>query len=557
MLYVGIASLALGLTVIGGWEGVEASIAAFATAAVSSLVITKAAKHWDLTSVATFRRAAAAVLVGDLIWFACSAAGLVYSMFQATGHSAGNAVVFGGFICAGFEFLVVNGAFVQRTSASAATAVVHPLVTTLAFLSLGLVYDFTAIIPGAVALVIIVSFTLALGRTKTSQGHDALRLFRAFMKTWANDNASELEAIIDAHASNTEVFSKVFRFRQDSGDTFIILPGVHPGPFYPIGSYNLPALISSSFEGLGRVLTLHGPGGHENNLATNASAKRYAADLRAFAQGVSADAEASVRGPVVTKMGKATVSAMGFIKDLLITISFAPHGSDDLEVEAGQELVEAARSGGYDAALVDAHNSIRNEREQFDPHDGGWSALIRSVTDSAPTNLRVGYAHSREVDLPPSGDLTSTGMALMMFEANGTKWALLLADANNAVPELRQTVSEALTSAGYALLEFCTSDSHDLAARGLTVNRGYHALGEVTPPTSLAEAAVKLASLAESRLAGCRYGSGGFKSGARVFGSKALREFAEITQKSSRFAKAYAQLAIPSLLLLLAASLLV
>ena len=64
-------------------------------------------------------------------------------------------------------------------------------------------------------------------------------------------------------------------------------------------------------------------------------------------------------------------------------------------------------------------------------------------------------------------------------------------------------------------------------------------------------------ALADSRLAGARYGSGGFKSGFRVFGAKALHDFAESPQKSSKFAKAYARLAIPSLLVLLAASLLV
>ncbi|MDG7015795.1 MAG: DUF2070 family protein, partial [Nitrososphaerota archaeon] len=147
------------------------------------------------------------------------------------------------------------------------------------------------------------------------------------------------------------------------------------------------------------------------------------------------------------------------------------------------------------------------------------------------------------------------GIALMMFDVDGTKWVLVLADANNAVPGLRASASKALESAGYRLLEFCTSDSHDLAARGLTVNRGYHALGEVTPVDSIVEMTVKLASLAESRLADCRYGSGGYSSEVNVFGSKALHEFAEITQRSSRFAKTYARFALPATLVLLVASL--
>ena len=466
-------------------------------------------------------------------------------------------MIFGGFVCAGFEFLVVNGAFIQRAATSAILSAVHPLVTALAFFAAGgISYDAWAVAFGVVAFAVPVLFTLALRRRRTSLGYNAVRLFQAFMKTWANDDAAELETIIDAHASVAKVSTKLLRFRQDDGDTFVILPGVHPGPFYPVGSYNLPGLVSRSFEGLGRVLTLHGPGGHESNLATNASTKRYVEDLRNFAETIQPMAgEARIQGPLVAKIGKATASASAFGKNLLLAISFAPYGSDDLESEAGRRLAAIAESQGYDALLVDAHNSIDDGREQLDLKDEGWTALIQGAKESSPEQFRIGYAHSKEIGLAASSDLTTNGIALMLLEVDGTKWALVLADANNAVPGLRESVSRALESAGYRLLEYCTSDSHDLAARGLTADRGYHALGEVTPLDVIASATVKLASLAESRLATCRYGFGNMVSEARIFGSTGLREFAEVTQRSSRFARAYARFAAPAMFALLIASL--
>ncbi|MDG7016539.1 MAG: DUF2070 family protein, partial [Nitrososphaerota archaeon] len=447
---VGVASLALSVAAVGVSRAGVAFVLAFVIAVLSSFIIAKAAKLSDRTSIASFRRSAAAVFVGEMVWFIFSTAGLGYSFFQASSHSAGNSVVFGGFVCAGFEFLVINGAFVERASTSAILGVIHPLATIVSFLALGgISYDVQVVAPGVTAFVIAASFTLALKRRKTSQGYNAVRLFQAFMKTWADDDASELEAIIDAHSSRSEVSSKVLRFRQDGGDKFIVLPGVHPGPFYPVGSYNLPGLLSKSFEGLGRVLTLHGPGGHENNLATNASAKLYADGLRKFAESVSAGPEgAKIQGPLVAKIGKATASASAFGRDLLLTISFSPYGSDDLEAEAGKKLAGLAEPQGYDVLLVDAHNSIDAGREQLDLQDPGWPSTVRSAVESPPRPLRVGYAHSKELGLGASGDLTANGIALMMFDVDGTKWVLVLADANNAVPGLRASASKALESAG-------------------------------------------------------------------------------------------------------------
>lgn len=557
LVYVGFASLVLSIVTVGAPRTPAAFLASFIVASLASFVIAKASKLADKTSVSSFRRSAAAVLAGELLWFVFVAAGVVYALFQPASRSAGNAFVFGGFVCAGFEFLVINGVFVERSSFSVVLSAVHPLATAAALSLIGTAaYDVPAVALGFAVFVITASFTVALKRRKTSHGYNAVRLFQAFMKTWADDNASELETMIAAHSTKATVSSKVFRFQQDAGDTFVILPGVHPGPFYPVGSYNLPGLLSTSFEGVGRVLTLHRPGGHENNLATNADAKKYCEAIKAFATTIRPAPEAAkMCGPAVSKVGKATTSASVFGKDLLLTISFAPWGSDDLETEAEQSLAGMAAQMGYDAAVVDAHNSINPGREEPDLKDEGWRNLMRGIGQAPARPFRVGYAHSSEVGFAATGDLTSNGLALLLFDVDGIKWALVLADANNAVSSLREAASSALEAAGFKLLEFCTSDSHDLAARGLTVNRGYHALGEATPPEAIVSATVKLAAMAESKLSSCRYGSGKLTSELDVFGPKALNEFAEMTQQSSRFAKAYAAFVGLSALVLFAACL--
>lgn len=497
------------------------------------------------------------VLMSQALWLVCTTAGLGYSAVIGSTRPLANAVMFGAFVGLGMEFLTVNGAFTESTPLSAPLAAVHPVST---FLIVGLPlttgpFSLATVGTGAVSLAVIAAFTPLLRRRKTSHGHDPVRLFQAFMKAWTNKDAADLEAVISDHAEPTRVVTKVMRFRQSSGDTFVVLPGVHPGPFFPVGSYNLPGVIAEEFKETGHVLTLHRPGGHERNLTSNDLAHQYASQICEFARTIIPSEAGTMRGPLYGRIGKASVSSTAFSRDVLLTISFAPLGSDDLEPRVEEEMSRLASAVGFTASTVDAHNSLAHEQEHPDTSDPGWKDIFARMKDSEPRPLSIAYSHSSEVGFSAGDDVTENGINLLMLETGGTKSVLILADANNAVSNLHEEAAKALESSGYQLIEFCTSDSHDLAARGLTVTRGYRALGEATPVNVITKLVVDLARLAETRLAQCRYGSGEFTSSVSVFGSKALDEFASITQSSSKFAKRYAKPAVATALSLLALSL--
>lgn len=531
------------LTILSrGVPGIVLFLPAFAVLVIAAVAISSILQAVDFKTIATFRRSQAALLAGELLWLLIAAIGEAYSLLSGSQYPLTNALLFGAFVCAGFEFLVIQGAFVKKVPVSLGLAAIHPLATLLIIRSPELAshFDVFAALSGAVALAILVAFPLLLRRRKTSLGHDALSLFQSFMKTWAAGNPEELENIIADHSEEVEVTTKVMRFRTKAGDTFLVLPGVHPGPFYPIGSYDLPGVISRTFRDLGPVMTLHRPGGHERNLATRAETLGYAKSISDAARSVAVDGRKTLlRGTVHAKVGRATVSASAFGQDLVVTISFAPLGSDDIDTKVEASLAGPASEAGFDLSIVDAHNSIDPNLESPHTEDSGWRALFEAVKEEEPGEFEVAYSHSSEVGFTAKGDLTENGMGLFMVRRQGTKGALILADANNSVPELRALVQKALSESDYELIEFCTSDSHNLAARGLTVERGYEALGEATPPPSIAELVVKLAKLSESRLAPAEYGSARTKSKVRVFGARALEEFAGITQASSRFSRAY------------------
>jgi len=555
LLFGGTACLVLSVLSKGS-AGLFNFVLALLVFALSASAISSALGIVDRRTIATIRRVLAMLMAGELLWLLMAAVGAAYAWASKSPNPLTNAILFGAFICAGFEFLIIQGAFERRAPISFVLALIHPVSTALIVRTPELVnhFDPIAASAGVFALALMVAFPMLLRRRKTSRGHDALSIFQAFMKTWTSGSPDQLERIIADHSEEVDVTTKVLRFRTNVGDTFLVLPGVHPGPFHPVGSYDLPGVVAREFRELGPAMTLHRPGGHERNLATRAETLKYAQSVSELARTVTPyQGQAVMSGPVHAKVGMATACASAFVNDMILTLSFAPLGSDDIDTRVETELTKPAAELGFDLSVVDAHNSIDPDLQSPETGDPGWRQLFEATRKASTARINAAYAHSSEVGFAGRGDITENGMGLFMIQAAGKKSVLVLADANNSVAGLRAEVSGALESAGYDLIEFCTSDSHNLAARGLTVERGYEALGEATPPASIADASVKMAKLAENRLAPAEYGSAHMRSRVRVFGSKALEEFASMAQAGSKFSGSYFRLttaAVAALLLL-------
>jgi predicted neutral ceramidase superfamily lipid hydrolase len=427
LVYGGVASFIISV-LSRGLSGVVSSIPAFVVLILSATAISSALRILDPGTIATFRRAQALLLGADLLWLMIAAIGAAYALPFGSPSSLTKAILFGGFVCAGFEYLVIHGAFQKNAPLSFVLAVLHPT-STILVIRLSEVakhFDPVAASAGVAALALMVAFPLLLRRRKTSLGHDALSLFQAFMKTWAAGNSDELEKIISDHAEDVEVTTKVLRFRTKARDAFVVLPGVHPGPFHPVGSYDLPGVVSRELKELGPVMTLHRPGGHERNLATRAETSRYVVEVGELARStVPDDTKSFLRGPVHSKVDKATVSASAFDDDLVMTISFAPYGSDDIDTSVESELTGPASERGFELSVVDAHNSIDTNLESPVVADQGWKRIFEAMKKERADRFSVAYAHSSEVGFVGRGDLTENGVSLLLFQKQNEKSALL------------------------------------------------------------------------------------------------------------------------------------
>ena len=550
--YLGVSAVLLALSFNRLHLDLISTLLGLVTTFASTVILQYLIKAVEPSSIATPRRVSAMVLSGTLIWLFAVAAELLYSsLFKSIQNLA--TIAFGAFLVCAFEFVVINGAFVEKTRFAGPLSIIHPALIFLWSGSLARV-SIPGVGAGVIVVVVAFAFIYRLKAIRTFTNDSAIHTLQAFLKTWAAHNPEELEMALSRYSVEESVGTRVIKFGMPKKEPTLILSGIHPGPFSPVGSYNLPELFFEKFDvEQMTALTMHRPGGHEKNIPTRDECVRYANETATLAAKIlTKNRPADMRGPVLAKIDDFSAACIALGNQALVMVSSSPLSSDDITYSEEGKLASVAKEFGFDVSLVDAHNSIGSKRVKFEIRsDRPWRELIKRLRREEEHEFRVGFAHSSEVEFSHGPDISDAGAGVLTFEVEKTKWVLVLVDSNNASPGSKEEVKLKLEGAGFRLIELCTSDSHNLAARGVAMERGYFALGEATPISDVASYVVKLAQIAESRLSYRSYGIGEFVSKVHVFGTKAIEDFALLARRSSTFAKKFVMIAIPLTLVLL------
>jgi putative membrane protein len=520
-------------------------IAIFATSAAITYVI----RALDPDSVVSLRRIFGLAFVSNLVWIILLTIGSLSSWILHTPQPSLNEFILGAFFAWSFELLVVNGAFISSTPQSICIAVVQPAVTLLlasAFIVKVDAASINSVILGFIALGITTGFLLKFKTFKTEGvGINSLETFQSFLKSWVSQKPANLESYFTLYSHDEPVATQII-LASAAEQVALVLPGVHPGPFFPVGSYNLSELIYQELRNNGITpMVLHGVGGHERNLPTNELTKRYAAAIAgAVTSSATMQQVSKMRGPVRSKLGPTTVTTLGFGDQVVAFLSNAPYNTDDLEPKIIDGAVSAARDLGVELMLVDAHNSIGGENiKEPNITDADWRSAFSDIKGSPEGEFQLGVAHSSELNFEHGSDISDGGLTVLVFRKETSTHALVTSDSNNALIGLRQTLIDELKRENVDLIELCTSDTHKSAARYLT-DRGYRALGEDSKRDELVATIKKLEKLAEGRLAPGKVTLITSQLTLPLIGDKSLNDFAALTKETLSFAKSYARAAL-------------
>ncbi len=282
-------------------------------------------------------------------------------------------------------------------------------------------------------------------------------------------------------------------------------------------------------------MILHGITDHRLNLPSRKEVEHY---LSTLDEEVTEASSKTSSKPVLKALGKATVTGVRFTDNALLTVSSAPHGMEDLPLHVRERIQSIGKTLGFRKIMViDAHNSEggRASSEESEDIVNASSKVLEELKQAPQQDFKVGFSHTDNSDFKFEADVGPGGIGVWVLETGGEKLMLIGADANNAKVGLRDSATARFNSTA-RYVELCTSDSHITAGRA-SQDKGYYALGELTPIEKLIEALEWLKDKAVENLRPASFEASFVKSRVKLMGERILDEFSAFLDRTSRVGK--------------------
>ena len=514
------------------------------------------------SGIGTFRRLTAIAIMSNLVWFATGILALIVLIVSGSEDKFIALIIAGLVFAISFRAFIFGAAFYGSTFQGLPLSFALPILLSLPILflpsashiSVGLIIK--SVISGVLYLAAIEAYLYFVNKRPLVDRYNPLQLLQAFLDAWTLEDASRLEAILDSVSEQNTVSTEMLSIHVKNGKSaLIVVPGIHPGPFYPVGSSNLPADVYSELKANSMFpMTVHSISDHELNLPSATEVKKYTSSLK---KPLSVDHGRLMTIPVTKHRGKATVTGIAFGTTCLISLTQAPHGMEDVPMRVRREIEDRARGYGFKLTLVvDTHNSDGAKPNHYECDDLIRCAgeVLQNLSTESKSEFRIGLAHSSELKGQLQADIGPAGFGLIVFETISDRFCLVIVDANNAKLGFREDVFRNFEERTYVkIIELCTSDTHVTAAKTRKA-KGYLALGDITPVEMFVSDLSSLYALAQDRIAEGFYSSESVESEVKTIGGQILNDFSVLADKTSNTAKRGAKiLAILGTMLVLAA----
>ena len=330
------------------------------------------------------------------------------------------------------------------------------------------------------------------------------------------------EAIISRFAEPIRAKFGVIGFKRTDGSlkAAIVVPAVHPGPIGRLGGSDLPGKVAEAIPDADLVMVPHSSATHDYNPVSTADVERLgraAADLLRKIDYRDGGTKAHTAGEDIR------VTSQVFGDAALLTYTSWPLPIDDVDYGVGHAAELSAKLAGVDKAFfVDCHNSLLPGAGAVflcTPRADAILAASKSAAAACAASphgtLRVGAAQDRDTFSREQG-IGAAGVQVVVTETAGQKFAYVLWDGNNAIPEVTRLIGEEMKGLvdGFQVM---TTDNHSVNA----VAGSYGPVGHLAPPKEIAKATRKAveAALADLEPVTCGGGAGVLED-FRVFGNQ-------------------------------------
>ena len=379
------------------------------------------------------------------------------------------------------------------------------------------------LVTGALAVIFLVPLVFFLHVFDTPMRKSfhvsASELFRYYLDHLTSGRLDG-EAILGRFAEPIRAKFGVFGFKREDGTlkAAVVVPALHPGPIGRLGGSDLPGKVAEAIPEADLVMVPHGPATHDYNPVSTEDVERFG---RAASTLLTKIAYKPGGSRAHTSGEDIRVTSQVFGGSALLTYTSWPLPIDDVEYGVGHAAELSAQLSGVERAFfVDCHNSLLPGAgavylctPRADAILAASRAAAAACVQQPVGTLRVGVAQDNKTFSRDQG-IGAAGVQVLVTEADGQRFAYILWDGNNAVPEVTRVIGESLAGLvdGYQVM---TTDNHSVNA----VAGSYGPVGHLAPPAEIARATRAAVETAVADLEPVTSGgAGGTLEDFRVFG---------------------------------------
>jgi len=380
---------------------------------------------------------------------------------------------------------------------------------------------------------------------------NSFQILVSYLQSWTSSVPDELEEILEKYSEPSEIRTYQINLNQDNHKLALVISGIHPGPFSPIGSYNLPSDIISFFKEQSiPSMVFHGPSSHAINLPSRREVKNYLNSLDTKRKDKVTEGSICSK-PLKISKNKATVTGLMFNDIAVVFLSLAPYGAEDIPPEIIDYVKRFVDNNIIkDIILIDAHNALGTTISNNDLNDikNCLSDLIQKLKVEPKSSISFSFVSVDHVEFEEIGP---GGIACLHFLIENNHYLLYSIDSNNSIPSLKTDLEKELGRKGLLLLEICTTDSHFLSGKTKT-EKGYYALGELSSEKDIIEKLVNLANSIRENQKGAHFEVECHVSNIRTIGQAQIDLYSKFLHQTLSLSKKGAILLVLLALLFLA-----
>ncbi len=466
-------------------------------------------------SISNFRRIASLNIFSIMIWIFFIILGVLFYIITAKLDNFISSVVIGMFSAISIRTIVLRSVFYDSIIRSIIIGLTVPIITLLLVIPYGILVSFhTEIITiitstyfiGIAIMSLAIIYIITLNNTAIEQLKiKPLKFLRAFAKAWTSEDIDELEQIITDNSKENNTTTKIIELTTNQDKINLILPGVHPGPIYPVGSSNIPYQIQEELSLKGyKTAVFHGMNSHEFNLTSKYEVKRYLSSLVMKGQNNKYN---TVSKPYKIKSKNTTANGILFNNTPLVILTLSPKGSDDIPEIVEEKIRKISEDLGFkDIILIDSHNSegdLVNE-EDINELINTASELLNKLNRVKQYSFDISYINSNQLNFEFKEDVGPGGISLFLLKIENKIFGIIIADANNIINKYREIIINELSNNKKEIIEICTSDTHVTAGK-IKSKKGYLSLGEVTEINQLIKCFIEMWKIAEKDMNKAEY----------------------------------------------------